>query len=153
MIVFANAAGHERVYAVLRHPLRRFLSHLTNMYVSSWIDGRVNAASLIDNITDANLRTFMPPFAHKVQDRQQATLLCSIEELISYAQARIGFYGCATSAPPQKNEIVAKAATQQKNLSWFGTLRPDQMQRVIRAFADDMELWYSTCGSKGSAIW
>ena len=152
-------AGHgQRVYGLIRHPVKRFISfikyRLSFAYAmpdfrAAGLSVHSNVSYLIDIISDQQMRRFHPFLQLTTYFRAgKATILCSFDEFVMHVQQHLQFTHCP-SAFPMTNPIKRHGANSPQ-----GSPREDQLLRIARVLHDDVSLWERACRGRGSSsIW
>jgi hypothetical protein len=148
----------ESVYALIRHPVTRFISFIRyrlsfdhpwrdmNRSVGLSLDDwrHTNVSALIDRMSDQSMRALFPFFTITRYVGPEAIMLCSFEDFAMHVQQHYNFTHCP-SVVPKKIPGITSASYP------LDSAREDQRVRIARVFHDDMRLWEKAC--KGRSIW
>lgn len=142
----------QRIYAVIRHPVTRFISfvryrlsgkHDRYDFVQAGLSIDANVSQLIDSMPDQSMRAFSPFHTLATYLGGAATIiLCSLDDFAMHVQQHYNFTRC----PSVFTHEIPHGVSYPRD-----SPREDQLIRISRVFHDDMRLWERSC--KGRDIW
>jgi len=136
--------SEQPTYTVIREPVERFISFVNyrldehaprSDWVRKGLPWTTNITEAIDAMVDEDIENFQPQLTLTAYINEATSpVLCSIEEFASYIQQELGFSGCG------------ELPSENPSSTTHGEPRPDQLARIERVLAADVELWQQHCG-------